>query len=381
MRALRTTSDELRQFPIERQRLKPYAGPQCFPHLKDPARKHANKEEGGATSEVGADVARKQLTECWLQCDKCRKWRLVERSSLPAVKPEAYSKRREGCVDFDWGRWLRDARTRYEAFMHRHSGQECVQDPETAEMAAEVNAAEHISAGQDGDDEEECARVLSEDSASVDVATSECGSDDEGRNANEKGERLAAAWGRALVRLRVRGGGMTTEERKEQRRLSEKERSRDVAARGRRSGGGTTEDAAGGATAGPEEARRTRVVFTCDMLLREERTRKDGKWSSEWIGMKCADPDDFQSLKERRWSTETQFKAKESVILWRKDASAPPSGQDGYVRSGEVLKVVLAGEAHEDPEIARYDLRPRAGRPLQERYSSTDRVSNESKVV
>ena len=77
MRALRTTSDELRQFPIERQRLQPYAGPQCFPHLKDPARKHANKEEVGLTPEVGADVARKQLAECWLQCDKCRKWRLV----------------------------------------------------------------------------------------------------------------------------------------------------------------------------------------------------------------------------------------------------------------------------------------------------------------
>ena len=104
-----------------------------------------------------------------------------------------------------------------------------------------------------------------------------------------------------------------------------------------------TEGAAGGAVAEPDEAQRTRVLFTCDMLLREERTRKDGKWSSEWIGMKCRDPDDFQSLKERRWSTETQYKAKESVILWRKDASSPPSGQDGYVRSGEVLKVVLAG--------------------------------------
>ena len=154
MRALRATSEELQQFPIVRQRLTPYAGPQCFPHLKDPARKHANKAEAGAMVEVSADVARKQLTECWLQCDKCMKWRLLERSSLAAVKPEEYSKRREGCVEVDWGRWLREARTRYDAFLHRHSGQQCVLDPESAENAAEVKDGGRAGAGQDGDDEE-----------------------------------------------------------------------------------------------------------------------------------------------------------------------------------------------------------------------------------
>ena len=103
MQALRATSDELRMFPLERNRLKPYAGPQCFPHLQDPARRFADEEEPGTTAEVGADAARKQLTECWLQCDRCKKWRVVERASLPALKPEEYSKRREGCVEVDWG--------------------------------------------------------------------------------------------------------------------------------------------------------------------------------------------------------------------------------------------------------------------------------------
>ena len=150
--------------------------------------------------------------------------------------------------------------------MHRHSGQDCVQDPESLEKAAEVMYAENASAGQDGDDEDAFVGALSEDSASVDVATSECGSDDEGRNASERGERLAAAWGRALGRLRGRGGGMNMEERREQRRLAKKERSRDVAARGRRSGEGLTEDAVGEPTVGSDEARRTRVLFACDMV-------------------------------------------------------------------------------------------------------------------
>ena len=63
MIALRATSDELQQFPIDRHRLKPYTGPQCFPHLLDPARRFANDEEPASNVEVGASEARKQLTD------------------------------------------------------------------------------------------------------------------------------------------------------------------------------------------------------------------------------------------------------------------------------------------------------------------------------
>ena len=59
MRALRDTSAELQMFPIDRHRLTPYAGPQCFPHLQDPARRLANDPKVGKAKEVGADVARK----------------------------------------------------------------------------------------------------------------------------------------------------------------------------------------------------------------------------------------------------------------------------------------------------------------------------------
>ena len=40
--------------------------------------------------------------------------------------------------------------------------------------------------------------------------------------------------------------------------------------------------------------------------MKEERTRtdKDGKLVSDWISMTCGDPDDFQTLKERRWSSQ-----------------------------------------------------------------------------
>ena len=172
---------------------------------------------------------------------------------------------------------------------------------------------------------------------------------------------------------------MTTAERRQQRRLEGKERPKEQLAPGPRGGGGIVGDAVAGGGTGPDESRETRVLFTCDMLLREGRTRgdKDGKLVSDWISMTCGDPDDFQVLKDRRWSTETEFKADDQVILWRTDASALPDGRKGYVRSGKVVKVVLAGEAVDDPEIRRYDLRSGAGRKPHEQYHDT----RESKIV
>ena len=135
MEALRAISEELQKFPIVNAELTPYAGPQCFPHLQDPGRRHANVAKAGPAAEAGADVARKQLTDCWLQCEKCRKWRLVEHASLPALKTEEYVKTRDGSVDVNWGRWLVEAEARYDAFVHRHSAQERALDPESSERA------------------------------------------------------------------------------------------------------------------------------------------------------------------------------------------------------------------------------------------------------
>ena len=96
-----------------------------------------------------------------------------------------------------------------------------------------------------------------------------------------------------------------------------------------------------GPTAAPEESRETRVLFTCDMLLKQELSQVDATPASEWSGMTCDDPDDLLVLKERRWSTETEYKAGEAVILWRKDSSAAPHEDGGYVRSGKVIKNIV----------------------------------------
>ena len=67
-----------------------------------------------------------------MQCDKCRKWRVVEHTSLAALRPEEYGKRRSGCVEVDWGRWLSEARKRYDEFVQRHSGQDAALEQEIA---------------------------------------------------------------------------------------------------------------------------------------------------------------------------------------------------------------------------------------------------------
>ena len=118
---------------------------------------------------------------------------------------------------------------------------------------------------------------------------------------------------------------MTTRERAEQRRLAQKERSKEEVACGRRGVRVGGEAAAAMSGTRTEESRASRVLFRCDMLLKEEWTKEGGARFSEWIGMTCDDPDDFQCLKDRVWSTETEFKAHDPVVLWRKDAPAPPA--------------------------------------------------------
>ena len=124
---------------------------------------------------------------------------------------------------------------------------------------------------------------------------------------------------------------MTTQERVTQRRLAKKEQFKDQ--HGLRGVGVDGK--------GMEVNGSTRVLFTCDMLLADERKRDGFTRSFECSGLTCAEPDDFQSLKERRWSTATEFKADEPVVLWKKEEPSPPHRQFGYVRSGRVVKVVL----------------------------------------
>ena len=56
---------------METAELRPFAGPQCFPHLRDAKRLHADRKVAAATEDADApDVARaREQMGCWLRCD------------------------------------------------------------------------------------------------------------------------------------------------------------------------------------------------------------------------------------------------------------------------------------------------------------------------
>ena len=126
MLALRATSDELEKYPMVKDNLHAYAGPQCFPHLdpKSPEyRVHANQklktesvEDGeGASAADKQQVARAAVVkeQCWLQCDRCGKHRCVAEACLPVLRGYEFFEAR--VTDLDWERWLSGAPARYGA--------------------------------------------------------------------------------------------------------------------------------------------------------------------------------------------------------------------------------------------------------------------------
>ena len=143
MNSLRETSDLLSSFPMETQTLEPYAGPQCFPHLRDAVRRNANaikKPANGDEAICGLPELREQMSRCWLQCDDCLRWRLIERHSFPAVDPEGFSRRKlvPGWEPFDWGAWLARARDRYESYRHQHRQLQMAENPEEFDQGEQL---------------------------------------------------------------------------------------------------------------------------------------------------------------------------------------------------------------------------------------------------
>ena len=125
MIALTATSDELHKYPMARDRLKKYAGPQCFPHLNPRSAEYrvlANEEPsgeggvdalggGGGVSYTPGDAILQERS--WLQCCRCNKWRLVSQGCVAALGGESYFSVRP--TDMDWESWLRGAAVRYTA--------------------------------------------------------------------------------------------------------------------------------------------------------------------------------------------------------------------------------------------------------------------------
>ena len=122
MVALSATSDELSKYDMVKDRLRKYAGPQCFPHL-DPSsseyRVRANEVpvggavdgEGGsgAPSVNGAIVDERN----WLQCCRCKKWRFIAPACAPVFAGEHFFSVRD--TDVDWQSWLGGAAARFAA--------------------------------------------------------------------------------------------------------------------------------------------------------------------------------------------------------------------------------------------------------------------------
>ena len=95
------------------------------------------KATSGADEVPTLPAAREQL-RCWLQCDDCRRWRLVERKSFRAVDPDSFACADDSCDGdgrpTDWARWFDEAPTRYDVFRQRRdlllavaSGERCVE--------------------------------------------------------------------------------------------------------------------------------------------------------------------------------------------------------------------------------------------------------------
>ena len=84
------------------------------------------------------DVSREKviMKDCWLRCDACRKWRLVEPEALPSLTDVKYKQSLSGLQDADWKAWLDEAPVRYAAFMQEQSVRR-PGDPSGGEPAAE----------------------------------------------------------------------------------------------------------------------------------------------------------------------------------------------------------------------------------------------------
>ena len=130
MEALAWTRDLSQRYPQTMSGLEGHAGPQCYPQLAEDKRYRANdpKRAEAATEPATVPMAREQMG-CWLQCDKCARWRLVERAAMPAVDPAAYSKGAAGGDD-TWSSWLGGAQHRYALFREHHGLCRAVANPE-----------------------------------------------------------------------------------------------------------------------------------------------------------------------------------------------------------------------------------------------------------
>ena len=351
--------------------LYPYAGPQCYPQLKDLVRLNANsgdaverrvEERGRKGRGTDASVALpEQCSECWLRCEKCNALRLVESGCLASLISKEFEYTAPG-ERIDWREWLAAAPNRYEAWsegaLPREDG--------AVEVIEAVDETAEAAAVSDGE---------LPDAVGVRAVRGEQGEmavDEHGAGDDEQ-----CSWGAVLrgvgsrQRRQADGGVLSTGEKAEQRRLA---------------GAGGRTGAAVWAASG------AKLRFECSMLITEEdvslrgpaeeeddapmATETHARPTSRWRPVRCwsqeasrrcgellqqqangvvlndaeqcelasldaevGDLDDYAALKARRWVA-ADFEAGDHVVVLRAGAStAEPLDAGWYARTGAVLAV------------------------------------------
>ena len=289
-------------------------------------------------------VAREQM-RCWLRCDACARWRLVDRRSLLAVDPAAFAKPKCGTEDApDWRNWFAGASQSYAAcraarvlrLAQQGRGgdafdleQAAVQCAGAASVEREIRGAESLTVmPADGGGDAESSGSQSR------LDTSECGSADE-----QPPSGAVEGFDVALRSLGGRGGGLRGDELAELERLDRREASQGLRGRGH---GGAGVQCMGGRVS-------TRIAFRCEMLMTKE--RPDAESEAAWRCLTCDDDDDdFVALTQRRWGFFADggslfWEVGDPVLLWDAGGFDVPfnGGTERFQRFAVVTKAEAAG--------------------------------------
>ena len=327
--ALRQTSARIREYSAEwKADLKQYAGPQCYPHLTDPARYLANSryEQGIKRETRETRVAERRdatglpahielpdsLTGCWLKCGKCGARRLVDRWCMASLGPNAYSEEvAEVKQPLRWKTWLGEARSRYDVWVQKRD-----------RGVGSVDVREVVE-DSDGD----VWRIDVEPERS---GASELGSDSGSDDGDELGlpDDISQVLG-SYQQRQADGNYLSLEEQGLQRRLLDGGQRR-----GRRA-----------------KTASARSCFDCSMLITKERVDGAGEGEREWRWrpLRClsaescgdgtvGDADDYEALFERSWAV-ADFKHGDPVFVTSCAASGKGPGQKGWcARHGRVTR-------------------------------------------
>ena len=346
MQALKATNEMLKSGKVEQVELVQYAGPQCYPQLKE--RLMANAVESGGVrrdnSRPGAAGRRacprddglgavvEQVEGCWLRCDDCGARRLVERRSLASLRAERFQKTLEGGEEGFWAQWLEGARSRYDDFVQKCSAGGAGSAPgEAGGAVAGGSVAEPT--GLDGG---------SEGGGRPDAEMEE-----PGESGSEHGEVLRTDVRLGLEAAKVflggRGGGLTVAEQEQSDALYQRERQ--VAGKLVADG----QPRVGGLRSAPARG----LQFRCSMLQREVTWRRagDGVLRRRWETMRCrvwnagagqwegGDEDDFEALHRSSWGRD-DFVDGGSVVLLRPFGLGGQPESKLWARYGRVVRAV-----------------------------------------